>query len=232
VPAIVCAAARGATGERRRAESVPGVLLVSVRVMAAVYGQVVGSPTQKAVLLAIADRCNDEGYEAWESLPTLARKTELSERAVWEAVSELKRKGFLEVTRRRERRSNIYRVVLSQLQQGRSSCEVAPAASQSRSWRKSSLAAGATQPRTAFKDNPAPAASDPLGTSKTSGTVARARASEAPRAATVGFASIRELAASRACRYKHQPPCVNNIACAERERQLLAAEDAQDVRVG
>lgn len=34
------------------------------------------------------------------------------------------------------------------------------------------------------------------------------------------------------CRYKHQPPCLNNVVCAERERQRLAAEDAAAEAVG
>lgn len=31
-----------------------------------------------------------------------------------------------------------------------------------------------------------------------------------------------------ACRYRHDPPCLNNVVCAERERQRLAAEDAAE----
>ena len=54
-------------------------------------------PTQRLVLLAIADCANDHGAEAYPSNATLAAKTGLSERGVRKAIGELEALGELEV---------------------------------------------------------------------------------------------------------------------------------------
>jgi hypothetical protein len=54
-------------------------------------------PTQRLVLLAIADCANDRGAEAYPSTATLMQKTGLSERGVRKAVAELEELGELSV---------------------------------------------------------------------------------------------------------------------------------------
>lgn len=55
-------------------------------------------PTQKAVLIALADRANDAG-ECWLSIPSICERTCFSERAVHRAISELEAAGFLTADR-------------------------------------------------------------------------------------------------------------------------------------
>jgi hypothetical protein len=43
----------------------------------------------KAVLLALSDRCDDDGFNAWPSVATIAAETELAERAVQYALRHL-----------------------------------------------------------------------------------------------------------------------------------------------
>jgi biotin operon repressor len=65
-----------------------------------------GSPSSKAVLLAVADYADEHG-ECWPSQLRLAEDTELSERAVRDALRYLQARGFL--VRERRRRSDGYR---------------------------------------------------------------------------------------------------------------------------
>ena len=53
------------------------------------------TPTEKLVLLAIADCANDEG-KAWPAASTLMRKTSLSESSVRRAVGVLVEKGLMQ----------------------------------------------------------------------------------------------------------------------------------------
>lgn len=65
--------------------------------MAWVWAQSRSAPTQRLVLLAIADCANDRGAEAYPSTATLAAKTGLSERGIRKAVTELAALGELSV---------------------------------------------------------------------------------------------------------------------------------------
>lgn len=68
----------------------------------------------RLVLLAIADCANDEGRQAYPSMPTLMKKTGLCERAVTGLVGDLERLGELEVKRNGGPRGcNLYRVVMT-----------------------------------------------------------------------------------------------------------------------
>lgn len=66
------------------------------------------SPTQKAVLISLADNANDEGV-CWPSVPKIAMRTCLSERAVQAAVRSLVDLGYL-VSVERAGRSSVYTV--------------------------------------------------------------------------------------------------------------------------
>jgi hypothetical protein len=52
------------------------------------------SPTQKLVLMSLADNADDEGV-CWPSIATIARKCSISERTAQRVVAELIRKGLL-----------------------------------------------------------------------------------------------------------------------------------------
>lgn len=52
------------------------------------------SPAQKAVLISLADQSNDDGV-CWPGIPTIARRTCLSERAVQEAIAWLQTVGLV-----------------------------------------------------------------------------------------------------------------------------------------
>lgn len=77
------------------------------------------TPTEKLVLLAIADNADDDGY-AWPGVETLCAKTCLKRRAVLKALGHLESTGFLERSARYRgrgtqggRTSNGYRLRLS-----------------------------------------------------------------------------------------------------------------------
>src|SRR5437899_689196 len=73
---------------------------VSVSVMAWVFNSApTTSPTDQAVLLAIADRCDDEGTSAYPSVATIAKKTRLDERSVRRAIKRLQDLRVLTVDR-------------------------------------------------------------------------------------------------------------------------------------
>lgn len=88
---------------------------MSVRVMSWVFE---AAPTQDAteqiVLLAIADRCDDEGLSAYPSVTTLAKKTRLAARTVVRTVKRLQTAGVLNVQRGAGRKgTNQYSVVMT-----------------------------------------------------------------------------------------------------------------------
>jgi hypothetical protein len=70
---------------------------VSVRVMSWVWEHSQSGPTQRLVLLAIADCANDSGAEAYPSMSKLRMKTGLSERAIQGALKNLSELGELVV---------------------------------------------------------------------------------------------------------------------------------------
>lgn len=61
---------------------------MSIRLMSRVWDFECESPTQKLILLALADNASDHG-KCWPSIPTIARKTQLSERSVFQQISRL-----------------------------------------------------------------------------------------------------------------------------------------------
>lgn len=61
--------------------------------------------TDLLVALAIADRANDEGEEAWPNMDTLCRKTRLSRSTVSRSVQNLEQLGELRVDRERGKRN-------------------------------------------------------------------------------------------------------------------------------
>src|SRR5436309_15646801 len=71
------------------------------------------SPTDQAVLLAIADRCDDEGTSAYPSVATIAKKTRLDERSVRRAIKRLQDLRVLTVDRAKGRHgTNVYTIRL------------------------------------------------------------------------------------------------------------------------
>jgi hypothetical protein len=67
----------------------------------------------RLLLLAIADHAGDDGGDAWPSVPTLARKTGMSERTVQRGIGRLVDGGHLAVDRCAGRRgTNRYRVLM------------------------------------------------------------------------------------------------------------------------
>jgi hypothetical protein len=84
---------------------------MSVRVMSWVFERSASELAARLVLLAIADRANDEGSDAWPSIPTLAKKAHVDERTVRRSIERLERLGELRVERQIGR-SHIYTVVM------------------------------------------------------------------------------------------------------------------------
>ena len=74
---------------------------MSYQLMAWASAQTTGSPTRKAVLLALANRANHEDGLCYPSVELLAAETELSERAVRQALTDLAESGLISRTRRR-----------------------------------------------------------------------------------------------------------------------------------
>lgn len=61
---------------------------MSIRLMSAVWELKCESHTQKLVLLALADNASDQG-KCWPSIPTIARKCQLTERCVYLQIDRL-----------------------------------------------------------------------------------------------------------------------------------------------
>ncbi len=68
-------------------------------------------PTQKYVLIALADRASDDNHTCWPSMADLKDRTGLSERAIRDAISELESMGFVAIEHRFNK-SNLYRLTL------------------------------------------------------------------------------------------------------------------------
>jgi hypothetical protein len=87
---------------------------MSVSVMTWVWNSSTSGPTQRLVLLAIADCANDQGTDAYPATATLAKKTGLSERGVRKAINGLRSIGELAVEYKAGPRGcNRYRVLMS-----------------------------------------------------------------------------------------------------------------------
>jgi hypothetical protein len=79
-------------------------------------GSLCGSASRKAVLLALANFADEDGY-CWPRVGTVAKMTEISERTVSKAITTLENAGYLEVQPDYEpagrQTSNVYRIVLA-----------------------------------------------------------------------------------------------------------------------
>ena len=82
--------------------------------MTLVFSHSTAAGADRLLLLAIADHAGDDGDDAWPSVPTLARKTGISERSVQRGISRLVDGGHLAVTRCAGRNgTNRYRVLMA-----------------------------------------------------------------------------------------------------------------------
>jgi hypothetical protein len=95
---------------------------VSVKVMSQVWEAVLPT-TEKMVLLVIADHSDDDGKNAWPSIPTIARRASISDRHARRIVAELTNLGLLWVSKqaggtknmRDDRRPNLYAINVNAL---------------------------------------------------------------------------------------------------------------------
>jgi DNA-binding transcriptional ArsR family regulator len=69
---------------------------MSIYALAWAFSTETGSPSRKAVLLALADRYNETEAAAWPSVGTLARATELHPSTVRRAIADLLDAGLLQ----------------------------------------------------------------------------------------------------------------------------------------
>ncbi|MGO9912443.1 MAG: helix-turn-helix domain-containing protein [Acidimicrobiales bacterium] len=108
---------------------------MSVKVQSKVWEHSQATGNALMILIKIADCCDDQGRNAWPSVPTFARYCRCSDATVQRAIRELEALGELEVTRKgggprpgSGYAPNLYRVVLERLQFATSqlSTEVAP----------------------------------------------------------------------------------------------------------
>lgn len=67
---------------------------MSIHVSSAVWRTPVGDPYKKAILLKLADNCNDDGM-CWPSIRTIAQNTEISKSTVCEKLKQLEEEGWL-----------------------------------------------------------------------------------------------------------------------------------------
>lgn len=89
---------------------------MSIRALSWAMSTDTGSPTRKAVLLALADRYNEDEDAAWPSVGWIARATELSDKSVKRAIVDLVDAGLIELVGwsrgRPDRRTKKYRLVI------------------------------------------------------------------------------------------------------------------------
>ena len=87
-------------------------------VTAEVYKRRIGSMLQKAVLLRMADRANDDGSDVWMSKQTIANEIEASRRGVISTVLKLVERGLLiEVGRHKQYRTVRYNISMDALRE-------------------------------------------------------------------------------------------------------------------
>ncbi len=87
---------------------------MSAKYTFAVYETIVGSATQKLILLKLADNANDDGI-SWPGIEYLSKHCELSRSAVLRNLKALEDKGFISVRRRKSddgktNLSNVYKI--------------------------------------------------------------------------------------------------------------------------
>ena len=74
---------------------------MSIRAMSWVFEQEIKPASNKLVLLAFADCCNDQDHTAWPSMKTVLQMTSLDEKTITKAVRNLQEHGYLIDTGRR-----------------------------------------------------------------------------------------------------------------------------------
>jgi hypothetical protein len=73
--------------------------------------------TEKFILLAICEKADNDGGNAWPSVHTLARYAECSDRTVQRTLLTLRQRGWIEIVKRASRYTpRVYRVNLSKFQ--------------------------------------------------------------------------------------------------------------------
>lgn len=87
---------------------------MSIKLMSLVWDHGPNDATQRFVLLALADRANDQGGSCYPSILELSKKCAMSQRTVIRAIDALVDGGFL-VRKRHKSRSNSYTIVVAQL---------------------------------------------------------------------------------------------------------------------
>ena len=87
---------------------------MSIKLMSLVWDNGPNDATQRFVLLALADRANDQGGSCYPSILELSKKCAMSQRTVIRAIDGLVDGGFL-VRKRHKSRSNSYTIVVDQL---------------------------------------------------------------------------------------------------------------------
>lgn len=86
---------------------------MSIKALQWAWEQNVPNSSRKLVLLALADRANDDG-ECWPGIASLSEKCSISRSTLIRAVEDLEEQGLLEVTNRpgdgSGRMTNLYRL--------------------------------------------------------------------------------------------------------------------------
>lgn len=90
---------------------------MSVRVSAKVWGLTSLAPSEKLVLLYLADKADDEGNNVFPSIPRIARECCLSESTVHRVIASMKAAGSLIPVQERPGKTVVYRIDLSRLEQ-------------------------------------------------------------------------------------------------------------------
>ena len=81
---------------------------MSIRIMSAVFESETLGPTERLIMLSLADHADDEG-RCYPSIDRLSRRTGLSERAVQTNIGKLRDQGYIKVVLRGcKGRSNLY----------------------------------------------------------------------------------------------------------------------------
>lgn len=87
---------------------------MSIKLMSLVWDFGPNDSTQRFVLLALADRANDQGGSCYPSILELSKKCAMSQRTVIRAIDALVDGGFLQ-RKRHKSRSNSYTIIVARL---------------------------------------------------------------------------------------------------------------------
>jgi hypothetical protein len=94
-----------------------GVCSMSVRLMGTVFYLDI-DPSEKLVLLAMADHADDDGTKCFPSVARLSLKTSFSRRGVQKVIARLTKKGFLLAAGRRREGTIEYRIMVAKSERG------------------------------------------------------------------------------------------------------------------